>query len=63
VSPSPSPASTPCPFKKAAKPEAKRFRKWLTSWNPWFVAADVCRACGIKKPIRAVEPLDAEKRV
>ena len=47
---------------KSRKPEAKRFRKWISSWNPWFVAAEVCRACGIKQPTRAVEPLDADEK-
>jgi prophage antirepressor-like protein len=30
--------------------------------EPWFVAADVCKAIGIKQAARAVEPLDEDEK-
>ena len=43
-------------------PEFGRVRTTIIGGEPWFVAADVCRALDLGNPTRALDRLDNDER-
>ena len=43
-------------------PEFGRVRTTIICGDPWFVAADVCRALDLGNPTRALDRLDNDER-